>query len=110
MAATKSMLQAEYGTRAKMMDKLWINLSTAYVLVLGQCTDYLRSHFEGQERWEQTSNEWDLLELIRSIKSLLHKYNKDTEYHHVACHTLLRRFMLFRQGGYSNSEYKQRFE
>ena len=104
------MLQAEYGTRAKRVEKLRINLSTAYGLVLGQCTDYLRSRLKGQERWEQTSNEWDLLELIKSIKSLLHKYNKDTEYHHVACHTLLRRFMLFRQGGYSNSEYKQRFE
>ena len=39
--ATKAMLQAEYGTRAKRVEKLRINLSTAYGLVLGQCTDYL---------------------------------------------------------------------
>ena len=39
-----------------------------------------------------------------------HKYDEDTEYHHVAYHTLLCRFMLFRQGGYSNLEYKQRFK
>ena len=39
-----------------------------------------------------------------------HKYDEDTEYHHVAYHTLLRHFMLFRQGDYSNSEYKQRFK
>ena len=32
------------------------------------------------------------------------------EYHHIAYHTLLCRFMLFRQGDYSNSEYKQRFK
>ena len=77
--ATKDRLQAEYGTRAKRMEKLRINLSTAYGLVLGKCTDYLRSHLEGQERWEQTLNEQGLLELIKSIKSLLHRYDKDTK-------------------------------
>ena len=89
-AATKAMLQAEYGTRVKKVDKLRINLSTAYGLVLGQYTDYLRSRLEGQEIWENTSNERDLIGLIKSIKSLSHKYDKDTEYHHVAYHTLLR--------------------
>ena len=108
-AATKAMLQAEYGTRAKRVEKLRINLNTAYGLVLGQCTDYLISRLEGQERWDQTSNERNLLELIRSIKSLSHKYYEDTEYHHIAYHTLLCCFMLFRQGDYSNSEYKQMF-
>ena len=92
------------------MEKLRINLSTAYGLVLGQCTDYLRSRLKGQERREQTSNEQVLLELIKSINSLLHKYDEDTEYHHIEYHTLIRCFMLFRQGDYSNSEYKQRFK
>ena len=78
------------------MEKLRINLRLAYGLVLGKCTEYIRLRLEGQERWEQTSNERDLLELIKIIKSLLHKYNEDTEYYHVAYHTLLRRFMLFR--------------
>ena len=40
-AATKAMLQAEYRTRAKRVEKLRINLSMAYGLVLGRCTDYL---------------------------------------------------------------------
>ena len=39
-----------------------------------------------------------------------HKYDKDTEYHRVAYHTLLRQFMIFWQGDYSNLEYKQRFK
>ena len=104
------MLQVEYRTRAKRVEKLWINLSTAYGLVLGQCTDYLLSRLEGQERWEQTSNEQDLLELMKRIKSLSHKYDEDTEYLHVAYHTLLRCFMLFWRGDYSNSEYKQHFK
>ena len=34
-ASTKAMLQAEYGTRAKRVEKLRINLSTAYGLLLG---------------------------------------------------------------------------
>ena len=76
--ATKAMLQAEYGTRAKRVEKLRIKLSTEYGLVLGKCTDYLQSRLKGQERWEQTPNERDLLRLIKSIKSLSHKYNEDT--------------------------------
>ena len=40
-AATKAMLQAEYRIRAKRMEKMHINLSTAYGLVLGKCTYYL---------------------------------------------------------------------
>ena len=109
-AATKAMLWAEYGTRAKRAEKLRINLSRAYALVLGKYMDYLRSRLEGQERWEQTSNERDLLKLIKIIKSLLHKYNEETVYHHVAHHTILRRFMLFRKGDYSNLELKKRFK
>ena len=43
---TKAMLQAEYGTRAKRVEKLRINLSTEYDLVLGECADYFRSRLE----------------------------------------------------------------
>ena len=108
--ATKAMLQAEYGTRAKRVEKLWINLSTAYGLVIGQCNYYIRSRLKGQDNWDRTSNDRDLLELLKSVKSLSHKYDEDTEYHHVAHHTLLRRFMLFCQGDSSNSEYIKRFK
>ena len=41
-AAMNDMLQAEYGTRVKRVEKLCINLSTSYGLVLGQCTNYLQ--------------------------------------------------------------------
>ena len=51
-----------------------------------------------------------MLELINSIMSLSHKYDKDTEYHHVAYQMLLRQLMLFWKGDYSNSEYKQMFK
>ena len=94
--ATETILQAAYGTMAKRVEKLCINLSTLYGLVIGQCIEYLRSQLEGQKKWETTSNERDLLNLLKSVKSLSHKYNEDTEDHHVAYYTLLRRFMLFR--------------
>ena len=55
-AATKAMQQVEYKTRAKRVEKLRINLSAAYGLVLRRCTDYLRSRLDGQERCEKTSN------------------------------------------------------
>ena len=38
-AAIKAMLQVEYGMRAKRVEKLRINLSTTYILVLRECTD-----------------------------------------------------------------------
>ena len=50
LAATKAMLQAAYGTTAKRVDKLRINLSTAYGLVLGKYTNYLQLRLKGQER------------------------------------------------------------
>ena len=37
--ATKAILQAEYGTREKRVEKLHINLITTYGLVIRQCTD-----------------------------------------------------------------------
>ena len=72
------MLQAEYDTRAKRVENLRINLSTEYGLVIGQCTNYLRSRLEGQEKWEMMSNERNLLELLKIVKSLLHRYDEDT--------------------------------
>ena len=62
------------------MEKLRINLSTGYGLVLLQCTDYLKLWLEGREKWETTSNEQDLLEPLKTVRSLSHKYNEDTEY------------------------------
>ena len=47
-----------------------------------------------------------MLVLIKSIKSLFHKYDEDTEYHHVSYYTLLLQLMLFWQGDYSTLEYK----
>ena len=91
--ATKAMLQAEYRTRAKRVEKICSKMRTAYGLVLGQCTYYLRSRLEGQEKLETMSNEWDLLGILKIVKSLSHKYDEDMEYHHIAHHTLLRHFM-----------------
>ena len=88
------------------MEKLRINLSTTYGLMLSQFTDHLWSRLEGQEKWEVTPNQRDLLALIKSIKLFSQKYKVDMEYHRVVYYTLLRQFMLLRQGNSSNSEYK----
>ena len=57
----------EYGTRPKRVDKLCINLSTKYGLVLGKRTDYLQSWLEGKKKWETTSNDRDLLKLLEAL-------------------------------------------
>ena len=65
-------------TREKRVEKLCTNLSTSYVLVLSQCTKYLQSLLERQEKWETTSNKVYLLKLLKSVKSLSHTYAEDT--------------------------------
>ena len=77
--ATKSMLQAEYETRAKRVERLRINLSSAYDLEIGKCTDYLWSRLEGQGKWETTSIKREILKQIKSVKSLSQKYDRDME-------------------------------
>ena len=53
-------------------------------------------------------NERDLIALIKSIKSLSHKYDEDMDYYNVSYHTLLHLFMMFRQDDDSNSEYTKK--
>ena len=48
--ATKAMLQEEYGTQVNRVEKLRVNLSTAYGIALGQCTNCLRSQLKGQDK------------------------------------------------------------
>ena len=64
-------------------------------MVLRYCTNYLRSKLDSQENWEATSKESNLLALIGSVNSLASKYDRDTEFHRVAYHTLVHQFMLF---------------
>ena len=52
------------------------------------------------------SNERDLLGILKSNNSLLHKYDEDAEYHRVVYHILLCCFIPFRKRDYINSEYK----
>ena len=92
------------------MEKLRINLSTSYSLVLGQCTNYLRSWLNIKDNRERTYNERDLLKLLKGVKSLSQKHDEGTEYRHVVYHTLLCHFMLFFQRYSINLEYKQRFK
>ena len=39
-------------------------------LIYGQCTEFLRAKLEGIEKWEITSDTFDVLALIREIKGL----------------------------------------
>ena len=66
-----------------------MNLSTANIQVIRQCTDYLKSRRESREKWEKTSNERNLLNVLKRVKSSSQEYNEDTEYLHVVYHTIL---------------------
>ena len=45
--SAKAMLQAEYITQTKRVNKLWIKLSTSYGLVISECNNYLWLRLKG---------------------------------------------------------------
>jgi hypothetical protein len=54
----------------KRENKLEENFQTAYSLVIGQCTDYMRAKFEAVVGYSDMENRSDLIALIKTIKGI----------------------------------------
>ena len=54
--------------RTNRVEKIRVNLSTIYELMMGQCTGYLGSRLENQNKWETMSYNSDILAIIGSKK------------------------------------------
>ena len=60
-----------YVRRDSILDK---NIQKGYSLVLGQCTELIKSKLKTTLNWDIISTKFDFLELIASIKSVIFKF------------------------------------
>ena len=62
-----------YMKRISTLDK---NLQKCYSLVLGQCTDLLKSNLKKSHEWHAESTTYDVLILIRIIITITFKFDE----------------------------------
>ena len=84
------------------------NVQKSYSLVLGQCTDLLNSKLKQSNEWHVTSTTYDLLILIRIIRTITFKFDEQ-KYLPLALHQAKANFYNIRQGNLSNAEYLEKF-
>ena len=90
-----------YVTRDRILDE---NIQKGYSLVLGQCTELLKSKLKTTSNWDIISTEFDLVGLIASIKSVIFKF-EDQRYIPLSLHYAKTNFSSFRQHHLGNTEY-----
>ena len=81
------------------------NMKKGYSLVLGQCTDLMKTKLESSKKWEAMSTDYDLLALIDEIRKIIFKF-KEQQYPPAAEYTAKKNFYTFSQGNLSNTEYQ----
>ena len=84
------------------------NIQRAYSLILGQCSDQLRTKLKQQTTWENVSATQDGIELIKLIKTVVFKF-EDQKYLPLALVNAKGNLYSFRQGSLSNDDYLKRF-
>jgi hypothetical protein len=72
------------------------NIQKAYSLVLGQCTELLRAKLKQSSEWAEVSSTFDVLGLIRLIKSIVFKFD-DQKSLPVSLHQVKQNFYSLRQ-------------
>jgi hypothetical protein len=83
-------------------------MQKAYSLILGQCTELLKSKLKQSGDWDQVSTVYDLLGLTRLIKSIVFKFD-DQKFLPVSLHQAKQNFYIMRQGQITNAEYLEKF-
>ena len=84
------------------------NVQNSYPLVLGQCTDLLKSKLKQSNKWHVASKKYDVLILIRIIRTITFKFDEQ-KYLPLALHQEKANFYNIRQGSLSNAEYLEKF-
>ena len=79
-----------------------------YSLVLGQCTELIKSKLNTTSNWDIISTYFDLPGLISSIKSVIFKF-EDQRYLPLSLHYAKTNFYSFRKHHLSNTEYLEKF-
>ena len=94
-----------YVRRDSILDK---NTQKGYSLLLGQCTELLKSKLKTNLNWDTISTDFDLLGLIASIKSVISKF-EDQQYLPLSLHYAKTNFYSFKQHHLRNTEYLEKF-
>lgn len=84
------------------------NMQKAYSLILGQCTELLKSKLKQSTQWESISGSYDLLGLIKAIKAIIFKF-KDQKYLVASLHKAKAGFYALCQHNLTNTEYLECF-
>ena len=86
------------------------NMKTAYSLIWGQCSDFLKQKLKSTDDYETFNGEQDPVGLLKAIKTINFKF-EDHRYFHHSIYEAHRNFYVFRQAqGQSNSEYLEQFK
>ena len=94
-----------YVRRDRILDE---NIQKGYSLVLGQCTELLKSKLKTTSNWDTISTDFDFIGLIASIKSVIFKF-EDQRYLPLSLHYAKTKFYSFRKHHLSNTEYLEKF-
>ena len=82
-----------YVKRDSILDE---NIKKAYSLMLGQCTELLKSKLKTTTYWMTVSTEFDLLGLMKTIRSVIFKF-EDQRYLPLSLHHAKSNFYYFCQ-------------
>jgi len=104
----KMMFKGELGSYLKRKSILEENCQRSYSLILGQCTDLLKSKLKQSEHWDAMSTNFDVLALIKAIKAITFKF-EDQKYLPLSLHNAKAAFYRCSQGDKSNEDYLQKF-
>ena len=94
-----------YMNRRSTLDE---NIQKSYSLVLGKCTDLLKSKLKNINKWNVSLTTYDVLILIRIIRRITFKFYEQ-KYLPLALHQAKSNFYNIRQGNLSNAEYQEEF-
>ena len=94
-----------YVKRDTILDK---NIQKSYSLMLGQCTELLKSKPKTTTDWMTVLTDFDLLGLMKTIRSVIFKF-EDQRYLPLSLHCAKSNFYYFCQNNLSNPEYLEKF-
>ena len=84
------------------------NVQKSHSLVMGQCTDLLKSKLKQSNEWNAAYTTYDVLILIRIIRTITFKIDEQ-KYFLLTLHQARARFYNSRQLSLSNAEYLEKF-
>ena len=98
----------EIDAYVKRRELLQENKQRVYSLILGQCTELLKTKLKSSKKWLKISTDQDVLLLLEEIKSILFKF-EDKKYLPLAIYQSKKAFFSFKQGDLTNSQFLDKF-